>query len=411
MKEQTVILSLLMLSILAIPVFSVSASTDTLTITGNFDTANMALKATKEGGKTSTVGDFQLTADNVLQIEPGDTVTITNDVVFSKARTFDANNVEKRIPVSVSGEISFVGYAQGSYILDVIVDNNKAYECIIVVGEEDQETVVKTINKSNSQTFTDIWVITIFEFPPPPPTDEPTPPITPPVTPPPTDQPIVTPPPTDTPTDQPGPPSCTTPDGRPGQIGSGEGGPTCTPIDQPSLGAPAGRAPGSVDPSDDDLCKTPNGQTGRLTGGTCVPGDTGILPATPLDQPAPDECFGFLGPTGDLPTDSDCANAPIGDSPLDDIIDCEAHPELCPGSEETQLDPNVLLNPDLDKLEEDEDAKDDEGGESEGGSNEGGETEGGESEGGSNEGGETEGGESEVGEGGESGGDHEQGGD
>jgi hypothetical protein len=84
-----------------IPTMSVSvpalaSSQDTLSITGNGDTAAMTLKF--DGGQdTRTVRGFELTADNVLQIQKGQTVRITNDVDFSKARTTDVNNNDKDI--------------------------------------------------------------------------------------------------------------------------------------------------------------------------------------------------------------------------------------------------------------------------------------------------------------------------
>jgi hypothetical protein len=138
-----------------IPTMSVSvpalaSSQDTLSITGNGDTAAMALKF--DGGQdTRPVRGFVLTADNVLQIQEGQTVRITNDVDFSKARTTDVNNNDKDIRISDNGEISFSGYPEGVYVLDV-VSGDKAYECIIVIGEQSQDVINKEINRINIKT-------------------------------------------------------------------------------------------------------------------------------------------------------------------------------------------------------------------------------------------------------------------
>jgi hypothetical protein len=142
---------------------SFASTSNNLTITGNGDTALMELKATKQNGRTNTVSDFEIGADNVLFIEEGDSVTITDNVRFTKAQTIDSNDKKNKIAISSNGQISFAGYAQGTYVLDVIVDGDKAYEAIIVIGDEDEETVNKQITKVNTKTFIDIWIVTIFE--------------------------------------------------------------------------------------------------------------------------------------------------------------------------------------------------------------------------------------------------------
>ena len=53
-----------------------SSDSDSLSITGNGDTAKMELKATNGNGKTNKVSDFQITADNVLYTKVGDKVTV-----------------------------------------------------------------------------------------------------------------------------------------------------------------------------------------------------------------------------------------------------------------------------------------------------------------------------------------------
>jgi hypothetical protein len=64
-----------------------SASTfNNLTITGNGDTALMELKATKQNGRTNTVSDFEIAADNVLYIEQGDSVTVSENVKVTKVQ-------------------------------------------------------------------------------------------------------------------------------------------------------------------------------------------------------------------------------------------------------------------------------------------------------------------------------------
>jgi hypothetical protein len=290
MKEQTLILPLLMLSILAIPVLSVSASTRTLTISDNEVEVEMILKAIKENGKTTKVDSFKITADNVLQID--DSVIVEDDVKITKARTIDSANNEKKIDVFSGNRISFGGYNPGVYVLDVIVDDMLAYEGLISIGA-DQNTVNKEITKVNSKTSVDTTVITIFEIPPP--TDEPTPPVEPP-----TDTPTL--PAGQTPTagteDGKAPPSCTTPDGRPGGITFSEGNLECIPLDS---GVPAPPTPPTPSIAD--------------------------LPA----QGTGEECFGFntqpIEPTGDLPSGSDCVNTPQTDSP---IIDQDQEPIVPP---------------------------------------------------------------------------------
>ena len=64
-----------------------SIDTDSLSITGNGDSAKMELKATNDNGKLNRVSGFQLTADNVLSTEVGDMVTVVDNVDFTKAIT------------------------------------------------------------------------------------------------------------------------------------------------------------------------------------------------------------------------------------------------------------------------------------------------------------------------------------
>ena len=143
---------------------SVSASSDTeialfstassdsngLSITGNGDSAKMELKATNDNGKTSKVSGFQLTADNVLSTEVGDKVTVIDNVDFTKAITTDARNNQKVIGITSNGVIDFAGYNQGVYTLDVVVDDDRAYEAIIAIGYHTNQIVDKEITRVNS---------------------------------------------------------------------------------------------------------------------------------------------------------------------------------------------------------------------------------------------------------------------
>ena len=100
-----------------IELFSRVSGLDSLSISGNGDTAKMELKATNENGRTNKVSDFRLSADNVLFIEQNDKVTITDNVDFTRALVTDSNDNERRIGVSSSGVIDFASYAQGIYTL------------------------------------------------------------------------------------------------------------------------------------------------------------------------------------------------------------------------------------------------------------------------------------------------------
>ena len=126
-----------------IALFSGVSDSDGLSISGNGDTAKMELKATNEDGKTKRVSDFLLTADNVLSTEVGDKVTVKDNVDFTKAITTDGRNNQKNIGITNNGVIDFTGYAQGSYTLDVVIDDDRAFEAIIVIGEQQPEDTIK----------------------------------------------------------------------------------------------------------------------------------------------------------------------------------------------------------------------------------------------------------------------------
>ena len=186
-----------------------SVDTDSLSITGNGDSAKMELKATNDNGKSNRISGFQLTADNVLSTEAGDKATVQDNVDFTKAVTTDTRNNQKAIGISRDGVIDFAGYGQGVYTLDVVVDDDRAYEAIIAIGDQTNQIVDKEITRVNSD-YTLKFIIDYdcdngyhYEngkcvpdkptpIPPPPPCPESDPkciepPITPPITPDPRD--------------------------------------------------------------------------------------------------------------------------------------------------------------------------------------------------------------------------------
>jgi hypothetical protein len=127
-----------------------SVDTDSLSISGNGDSAKMKLKATNDNGKSNRVSDFHLTADNVLSTKVGDKVTVLDNVDFTKAITTDARNNQKAIGITSNGVIDFAGYTQGVYTLDVVVDDDRAYEAIIAMGDQTNQIVDKEITRVNS---------------------------------------------------------------------------------------------------------------------------------------------------------------------------------------------------------------------------------------------------------------------
>ena len=144
-----------------------SVDTDSLSITGNGDSAKMELKVTNDNGKSIRVSDFQLTADNVLSTEVGDKVTVIDNVDFTRAITTDARNSQKAIGITSNGVIGFAGYTQGVYTLDVVVDDDRAYEAIIAIGDQTNQIVDKEITRVNSE-YTIEFVFPPIEDPKPP---------------------------------------------------------------------------------------------------------------------------------------------------------------------------------------------------------------------------------------------------
>jgi hypothetical protein len=129
----------------------------------------MELKATNDDGKSNRVSGFQLTADNVLSTGVGDKVTVKDNVDFTKAVTTDARNNQKAIGITSNGVIDLAAYAQGVYTLDVVVDDDRAYEAIIAIGDQTNHIVDKEITRVNSEYTTEIeFVFPTIENPKPP---------------------------------------------------------------------------------------------------------------------------------------------------------------------------------------------------------------------------------------------------
>ena len=100
----------------------------------------MRLKAIPENGTSGSriVGDFEITLENIIAIEQDGMVLINSSTVlynFTGARTTEANGSEATdIPIS-DGRISFAGYEEGAYVLDVTVSDHLVYEAIVEIGE------------------------------------------------------------------------------------------------------------------------------------------------------------------------------------------------------------------------------------------------------------------------------------
>jgi hypothetical protein len=135
-----------------------SVDTDSLSISGNGDSAKMELKATNDDGKSNRVSGFQLTADNVLSIDVGDKVTVKDNADFTRAITTDAGDNQKAIGITSNGVVDFARYPQGVYTLDVVIDDDRAYEAIIVIGQQPPEVINKQITKINQELDTHVTI-------------------------------------------------------------------------------------------------------------------------------------------------------------------------------------------------------------------------------------------------------------
>jgi hypothetical protein len=101
-----------------------------------------------------------MNADNVLYIKVGDKVTVNDNVDFTKAIATEGNNNQKAIGITSNGVIDFTGYAQGLSTLDVVIDDDRAYEAIIVIGEEKNKIVDKEVNKViHKQVFKPVVIL------------------------------------------------------------------------------------------------------------------------------------------------------------------------------------------------------------------------------------------------------------
>jgi hypothetical protein len=110
-----------------------------------------------------------MNADNVLYIKIGDKVTVKDNVDFTKAIATDGWNNQKAIGITSNGVIDFTGYAQGVSTLDVVVDDDRAYEAIIVIGQQPPEVINKQVTKvNNNQQFR----VQLGLYPDPPKCDE-----------------------------------------------------------------------------------------------------------------------------------------------------------------------------------------------------------------------------------------------
>jgi hypothetical protein len=89
----------------------------------------------------------------VLSTEVGDKVTVIDNVDFTKAISTDARNNQKAVDITSNGVIDFAGYAQGVYTLDVVVDDDRAYEGIVIIGEQPQSNIENVVKKVNTEKY------------------------------------------------------------------------------------------------------------------------------------------------------------------------------------------------------------------------------------------------------------------
>jgi hypothetical protein len=150
---------------------NVSASTSNVLFITTADLTTpkeMELKATNENGETRQASDFEITVNNVISISEDGSIRVfaaDNDIEFTKARTTDVNDRVQEIAISSDGDLSFAGYNPGVYVLDVVVDDERAYEAIVVIGIQTDQTVNKEIIRINNKVVTDVEIKTVFTFP------------------------------------------------------------------------------------------------------------------------------------------------------------------------------------------------------------------------------------------------------
>ena len=123
---------------------SATTSGDIFIVSSNSgaEVKTMELRAINENGEVRMVSDFSISTENVVSVEQNGRVTVFSaptSPTFTSAKITDANDVTDEIPVSDKGVISLSGYDEGVYTLDVIVDDKFAFECLLVIGEEQQQ--------------------------------------------------------------------------------------------------------------------------------------------------------------------------------------------------------------------------------------------------------------------------------
>jgi hypothetical protein len=126
------------------------------------DVKTMELRAVKENGEVRRVSGFAISIENIVSVERNGKVTVFSaptSPTFTSAKITDVNDNTVDIPITSTGVISFAGYSEGVYTLDVIVDDRFAFECIVVIGsEEGQEQIInKEITEVNKRTTVNIF--------------------------------------------------------------------------------------------------------------------------------------------------------------------------------------------------------------------------------------------------------------
>lgn len=136
---------------------SATTSGDIFIVSSNSgaEVKTMELRAINENGEVRMVSDFSISTENVVSVEQNGRVTVFSaptSPTFTSAKITDANDVTDEIPVSDKGVISLTGYDEGVYTLDVIVDDKFAFECLLVIGEEQQQIINRQITEVNQRT-------------------------------------------------------------------------------------------------------------------------------------------------------------------------------------------------------------------------------------------------------------------
>lgn len=170
MLKHTSITAILLvgIGIVSMLIPSVIASTEEtifITNTAGGEAKIMELKAERQNGDVELVSEFEITIANILSITQHDKVRVfsTEKVDFTKAIIADSNNVEKEIQIASNGIIDFSGYKRGVYVLDVLIDNDRAYEAIIVIGQQTEQNVSKEIKEINNKQITEVDIEIIFD--------------------------------------------------------------------------------------------------------------------------------------------------------------------------------------------------------------------------------------------------------